>query len=48
MADWPAGPSGRGTGEGEREGRSDLDRRVGIRSVQLRFKPPDLGRTPEI
>jgi hypothetical protein len=39
---------GRGTGEGEREGRSDLDQRAGIRSVRLKSKPPDLGRTPEI
>jgi hypothetical protein len=44
----PARPSGRGANEGEREGRSDLDRRAKIRSVRLRFKPPDLGRTPEI
>jgi hypothetical protein len=44
----PAGPSGRGAGVGEREERSDLDRRAEIRSVLLKSKPPDLGCTPEI
>jgi hypothetical protein len=32
----------------EREGRSDLDQRAGIRSARVESKLPDLGRTPEI
>jgi hypothetical protein len=44
----PGSAAGARVRGGEREGRSDLDRRAGIRSVQLRFKSPDLGRTPEI
>jgi hypothetical protein len=37
-----------GPAAGEREERPNIDRRAGIRSVQLKSKPPDLGRTPEI
>jgi hypothetical protein len=33
-------------GEAEREGRSDLDRRAGIRSARVKSKPPDLGGCP--
>jgi hypothetical protein len=45
---WPAEPRGRGTGEGERGDRSDLDRRAKIRSALIKPKPSDLGRTSEI
>jgi hypothetical protein len=39
---------GRARGEGKKEGRSDLDRRAGIRSARVKFEPFDLGRTPEM
>jgi hypothetical protein len=46
-ADQP-GPEAETRVRGKRERRLDLDRRVGIRSAQIKSKPPDLGWTPEI
>jgi hypothetical protein len=43
-----SGPGAETRVRGKREGRSDLDQRVGIRSTRVKTKPSDLGWTTEI